>query len=177
MLEKLRKLFVSCNPFDEPFQPSVERRLLLYPTDGYILTEQQFKALRSAAASLGDTTGYCIITERIHDLSDNNIDLICYKIDLHDYGSYRKLSYSAPIVEENALISDRAEWAVLFSTELHALVGGPKSFIEEFVRLYPEVDKEFDEFVKAWEADAERIGYDISWLPKLAAHLHRNLGL
>jgi hypothetical protein len=175
MLEKLRKLFVSCDAFDEPFQPSVEGRLLLFPTDGYVLTERQFEALRGAAASLGDITGYCVLTEDIRDLSNDEINLKYYDIDLRDYESYLKLECSAPIVEENVILSDRAEWAILISMEFHALVGGPRSFITEFRRLYPEADKEFDKFVEAWKGNAERAGYDISWLPNLAAHVHRRL--
>ena len=39
LLEKLRNLLVTADAFDEPFRPSVESRLLLFPTDGFLFND------------------------------------------------------------------------------------------------------------------------------------------
>jgi hypothetical protein len=170
MLEKLRKLLVSFDAFDDPFQADVQSRLLLFPTDGFLLTPKQFGALGGAATQFGDSTGYCAITEGL-EASDDQVALDYYEFNLHDYAGYRKLRDSGCVLQENALLSDGGSWIILVSQEFHALLGCPPDFLLEFKRLYPEADAEFDRFVDAWKSNAARIGSDIGWLPNLAAHL------
>lgn len=170
VLEKLRRLLASCDAFDEPFQPAVRSRLLLFPTDGFLLTQRQFEALGAASSHLGDATGFCVITEGLELSEEATPDY--YEFGLRDYAGYRKLRDSGCVLQENVLLSDGGSWAVLVSQEFHALLGGPPPFLAEFSRAYPGGGVEFDRFVEAWKGNAARIGSDISWLPKLSAHLH-----
>ncbi len=170
MLEKLRRLLASCDAFDEPFQPKVQSRLLLFPTDGFLLTQRQFEALGAASSHLGDATAFCVITEGL-ELSEETAPNY-YEFGLRDYSGYRKLRDSGCVLQENVLLSDSGSWAVLISQEFHALLGGPPPFVAEFSRVYPGRSAEFDRFVEAWKANAARIGSDISWLSKLSSHLH-----
>jgi hypothetical protein len=170
MLEKLRRSLASFDAFNEPFQAVVQSRLLLFPTDGFLLTPKQFKALGTVASQFGDRTGHCVITEGL-DVSKDQVALDCYEFNLQDYAGYRNLGDSGCVLQENALLSDSGSWVILISQEFHALLGCPLDFLVEFRRLYPEADSEFDKFVDAWKSNAERIGSDISWLPNLAAHL------
>lgn len=170
MTRQLRRLLASCDAFDEPFQPDVESRLLLFPTDGFLLTRGQFEALGLAAARFGDRTGYCVITEGF-DLARDQADPESFRFSLGSYQEYVTLRDRGDLLQENAILPESGSWAVLVSQEFHAILGCPHSFAAEFRQYYPQVLSEFDKFVDAWEANAQRIGSDISWLQRLSAHL------
>ena len=56
--EAFNKVFRNKNPFEEMFQDHVKDKLLIYPTNGYYLNEDQYRALIKAINSIGETKIY-----------------------------------------------------------------------------------------------------------------------
>lgn len=166
----LIQLFSSLDAFDQPFRDDVRSRLLLFPTDGYGLSKNQFDALAAACARIGETNAQCVITE---GLSVDHLPsgLEQYRFSLTAYDGYRILVNSTPVAQENAVISDDGTWGLLISQESHAVLGGPLDFVEAFKESYPMADSDVSEFIRAWEGNARRINSDISWMPSLLEHL------
>jgi hypothetical protein len=166
----LRRLFSSLDAFDEPFRDSITSRILLYPTAGYILKEEQFKAIAAASADVGEDSAQCVITEGL-TIDGLPSELECYPVPLNSYGEYKTLTDSFPIMQENAMISVSGAWGLLISQEFHAVLGGSEHFINAFKRTYLAADSDMANFVLAWEGNAHRIGSDISWMARLLNHI------
>jgi hypothetical protein len=173
----MRRVFRSLDPFDEPFQPGVASRLVLFPTNGYTLEESQFAALARAAQAAGETEGICVMTEFV-DFSNPPVQYDHARFSFSSFPSYAGLRVNVagfneptPILLENAIISDRGEWGILFSQESHALLGGRPAFVEAFKSSYSRAESDLEKFIEARKRNAERMGSDISWMPKLLKHL------
>jgi hypothetical protein len=167
----LHRLFKSFNAFDEPFTSAVPNRLLLFPTDGFILTETQFAALAIAAAVVtGESGAICVPTEFL-ELSNLPSHIEHMELGLTSYSTYVTLRDEGPILVENAIVSKSGRWCALVSQESHAIVAGDEAFIRAFQASYADAPHDIDRFVQAWQGNAQRIGSDISWLPTLVKHI------
>jgi hypothetical protein len=167
----IRRLFASLDAFGEPFTLALPSRLLLSPTDGYILRRDQFEALAAAAGDVGDSEADSVSTEGV-DLNAPPPVLETVRFNLGSYEEYRRHRNEGHMLLENAIIPDSGKWAVLFSQEFHAVVGGQPTFIRAFVEAYPHAGVDLARFVAEWKAAETRIGSDISWLPRLLKHLN-----
>ena len=168
----LRRLFRSLDAFDTPFRPSVAVRMLLFPTNGFVLTQEQFGAL---ASSVSHSRGECIvvITEG-KDLDEPEVQFEHHPFHIESFQSYTSLREQGFLEQENVITDVHGEWAVLISQESHALIGGPVVFVESFQAKYNGRHDDLNKFIRAWERNEQKIHSDISWMPKLLKHLSNN---
>lgn len=171
-LMALQSIFASVDPFEGDFTSSVESKLLLYPTEGYMLTSAQFDAIRFAAVQRGAPLAFLSITELIPDLSFDSIDT--WQLDLNDvsYSDYRGLRDSGPVVLENAIYSADGLWGVSISQDFHAIVGGSDGFIHAFSNAAPDELNGVEGFLQAWRRNRDDIGSDLSWIAPLFVRLY-----
>lgn len=131
-----KHVFRSNDPFSWPFRSKVASGLIFYPTSGYHLTDQQFRAVLFALKQTGED-GFFISTVESEGLSFLDREWGHWACDNPSYEDYLKL----PLTLENAIYSKNGRWGVLISHEMHALVGGSSDFISALsdrYRSYPD---------------------------------------
>jgi hypothetical protein len=169
-------VFVSGDPYTEPFSPQITERLLLYPTDNYALTPEQFHALAKAAGSLGEDWAYLLSTALWdqEDWEDSVREL--WILELNDLESYLFPPENSSIaLAENAIYSPTGSWGILVSDMAYALTGGELDFVETFRELTVDDRNErqmIDEWLTFWSG-LRRHGHPCdNWLPSLVRHLY-----
>lgn len=138
------RVFKSNDPFEDSFSEEVDSRLLLYPTYGYHLTEEQYHAIVLAAKEIGDKGYYISVVEYAGDFLSNGKHWFC---ELPEYSKYLQI----PLVLENALYSENGIFGMLISHEDHALVGGKREFIAILKKNYPNWENDRITLKEDWE--------------------------
>jgi|GEM_PF-6149620 len=158
-----RQVFRSRSPFDNAFQERITHKLIVYPTAGMHLTEEQYAALVHAARHVGDSTFYVSEIEMPSAFSEPYdparpthwlADVTC------SYATYG----GTTIVLENSLYSSMGKWGVLLSAEDHAIVGGSHAFIRAFQDAYPQWQAERSRFISYWQDYCRAKQVDTAWL-------------
>ena len=157
------------------FADTVPARMLLWPTDGFMLTADQFEAL--AHASGRERQAYVVATEDTLELSATDE---CWRVSLDSYADYRWLAdgrdpgAELPLVGvlENCICSPRGRWGVYVSQELWAIVGGSRRFITVLRSLLPAADDQVRDFIRAMETERVKGVADTSWVMPLLVHLY-----
>ena len=163
-------VFQSYDPFDEPFRPCINKRLVLYPIS-YQLDELQYAALGGAARELGESAAFITETEG-HKKGIKFKDLDHWKVDFGDY-PYRtlmKLGWSHMM--ENAIYSTNGSWGLLISHEDHAVLGGDENFVNAVIANLPGIELQLRGFLDAWKYNRDRLGSKIDWLQQLLIHVY-----
>ena len=134
------------DPFGEPFTPALSSRMILYPIN-YALETEQIEVVAASAREIGDNGFFEFMTE---------LDPIAAPIEGREprggeYGTYDQdpAWYFAlddlavydtrgrfPVVE-TVLVSASGRWAIYASHEDHAVVGGPESFCAAIAERFP----------------------------------------
>jgi hypothetical protein len=170
------KVFKGIDPFHEVFNDAVVERLIIYPTDGYYLTPEQFEALLNAANIVGDSEIYISEVESESDCftageSDRKYQckhwVVENQIQLNQY-------YELPIVLENAIYSPQGKWGIIISHEEHALLGGMNEFMKYFKASYNKWNEDTESFIVTWESNKKLYDSNLDWLPKILRHINQN---
>jgi len=119
--EAWNAVFAGRDPFVDSLQQDLKRCGLFFPTDGYHLTDEQFRAVMSAARAVGDSQFVVSEVEYAGDFFRRGRHWLC---PVDEFASYVEL----PLVLENAVYSPAGKWGLLVSHEQHAIVGGVGSF-------------------------------------------------
>ncbi len=167
----MRTVFASTDPFAARFQEGIDARLILYPTDGYILNSNQFNALQTAAAKVhGETRALLTIAEP-HLVKPQCSDV--WRVSLQSFSMYKHLHNIAPISLENCHFSMNGLWGISISQEFHAVVGGSSEFINELQgQLQPDPSRQLEEFLNCWEQNQQRIDSSTKWIAPLLKNLY-----
>ncbi|MCH9608834.1 MAG: hypothetical protein S4CHLAM45_07460 [Chlamydiales bacterium] len=150
-----KKLFLSNNPFKDVFSSLVKDRLLLYPTHGYHLTEEQYHALVGTIQEMGETAFYISEIEYSGDFLSKGQHWLCA---LPNYQEYKQI----PLVLENTVYSEIGTFGLIISHEDHGLIGGKKEFIDAFKQRYPAWEKDRKILKKDWKEKMARPMLDIT---------------
>ena len=126
-----RSIFSGNDPIAWPFRQEFEYCRLFYPTDGCHLTAQQYLALTNAVQGIGEDGFFLSIVES-QGQSFLNRSWGHWSCDLPSHEEYSELCLTL----ENALYSRNGHWGVLVSHEMHALVGGTRTFMTELGKHY-----------------------------------------
>lgn len=159
------KIFQSKNPFENVFTEEVEQKILLFPTDGYYLNDEQYNALMCAINSIKEQEFF--ISEIEGDCFTKNSNDGVYKhghwmLNIKtSYEEYRNLTL--PL--ENALYSLKGTWGVIISHEEHAILGGDSTFISTFKINCPNWNASQQEFEEQWQINQRQYNSNIDWIP------------
>lgn len=157
------QVFKSTDPFGWPFEDAISSGRLLYPTDGCHLFADQLQALRFAALEAGDSACYLAVVEGKATLAGSDEERV-YALNLDDFDGYSQLNLTL----ENAIFSASGSWGLLISHEMHAVIGGARSFIAAFDEIDLAAEEQWKEFKEEWRADRHK-----HWLDRLASHVQR----
>lgn len=166
-----QSVFRCPDPFNEPFQPRLTERLILYPIS-YEFEEHEYAAVAAAAGSLGESTAFITLTEISEGQEVLFEDLEHWQIDLGYYPYEALLKQEWSPIMENAIYSTQGSWGLVISHEQHAVVGGPPRFIEALKANLPGGESQVHEFLDTWKDNRDRLGYQIDWLQRLLAHVY-----
>lgn len=156
-----RKVFRTTDPFSWPFQPSMEEGRILFPTDGYHLSANQYTALIHAIRCKGESSFLlAIIESKFTDLEQIRQNV--WDCELPSYDEYCEIDLGL----ENALFSNLGEWGVIISHEMHGILGGSHLFLSSFHTSAGSATKESKAFGLQWESIQHQ-----SWLEDLQRHL------
>jgi hypothetical protein len=174
----LRQVFVSDDPFDEPFSPNVTARRIVYPCFEYI-EPPLIDAIVAAAVNLGDPGCY------LYDLWTEEKDLRhCYipfsefsagylgTGDINDFMGH-KLGMSPGL--ENILYSPTGKWGIIISHEHHGMLGGVREFIEDIHSSIPNLDEQVYSFIEERLKNRDTGTFStvvLRWLPGLLVHVY-----
>ncbi len=154
------KIFKNKDPFDDCFRDEIDSKILLFPTDGYILRRRQFESLIKTMNILGEKDMYISQTEWMifenaeHYLTNVNVS----------YMDYKKM----PIFLENAIYSKEGKWGIIISHEDHALLGGSKEFINNYLYFYGNLENDIKKFSEYWrECKQNYPNIDDKWVNKI----------
>ena len=138
-------IFYSSDPFSIPYRNQSNHVMVFFPTDAYILSEEQYTAIRAAAAENGDEGyfwSYCEGSPKFDDPTQH------YWCPLPDYNEYSSiLDYAV----ENAIYSSKSEWGIILSQESHAMIGGTEHFISVVKKNYTNWKSDFEELYEEWK--------------------------
>jgi len=167
MKTALGKVFQTNDPFGEMFQPDVQEKQILCPTDGYYLSIEQFKALQDTLVTLGEKKVYLSEVEAEECFSSPN----CSHWELSVTDSYEEY-LRLPVILENSLYSLNGTWGILISQEEHAVIGGTREFMLKYKEHYADWSKGESNFRKKWEYNKKHYNSDLSWYSRLSSHLN-----
>ncbi|WPU55955.1 hypothetical protein SQW19_16785 [Stenotrophomonas acidaminiphila] len=156
-----QKVFSSTDPFGWPFAQDLNCGRVLFPTDGCMLSNAQFKALAQVAKVRGELQCYVAVVEGHAAISGCEDEQI-FLIDLVDYGSYEQLHLTL----ENSIYSALGTWGVLISHDMHGVLGGDKIFISEFNRIDCAKEAEWLSFIEQWKDTKHN-----SWIADIRSHI------
>jgi len=170
--EKLSKVFArvfeSNDPFNNPFNPGIHHRAILYPV-AYQLEMTELQAIAIAAQAVGDDGFYFSVMERSDELE--HVYPWHWYISLNSLEDYYTLSH--PFVLENALYSPEGKWGIMISHEQHAVIGGSNLFLDTLIYHFPGSPEEhLEAFLDTWKANHLRVGTNIDWISNLLTHIY-----
>lgn len=167
------KVFQNKDPFGELFTDSIGERLLLCPTNGFYLDEDQFNALIKTISYIGESNfilseieGECFS----QPISETDYEHGHWEVTLPiSYSDYQK----AVLVVENAIYSQSGRWGVMISHEDHAIIGGTNEFIEKFKKCYPNWTDGINNFKAKWEYNKKHYDSNLEWIPMFLDHINK----
>lgn len=168
------RVFVTADPYGEPFSSGVARRSLVFPTDHYALNDAQYTALADAAHASGDVSAFIVDIEDWRDRrswGDKRREL--WEVVLGSVNPYRSLPAESNIsLMQTAMFSQSGLWGLQQSDEFHAIVGGDHTFMDAFeLGLGVDHETQIRSWIDYWY-EGQRAGWaDATWLPRHLQHL------
>ncbi|WP_341357511.1 hypothetical protein [Rossellomorea sp. y25] len=163
--EAFHRVFKKSDPFGDPFQETLNERVLIFPTNGYYLQENQFHALMKTMEQVGHGNFY--VSESEGDSFNLSQDFFS-ELAPHHWGAENTIAYedyqAIPLVVENSLYSPHGEWGLQVSHEDHAILAGTSTFIDAFKEAYPEWKEDTEKFLQHWVGVNKEYSTDISWI-------------
>lgn len=172
------KVFSGNNPFEISFKKEIEKISVIYPVDGYKLTEEQFNSLIQTLISLRideEVLVSEIEAELLGDVFIPNVDTKKYDLkhwsfDLSTtYDEYSEMDINV----ENAIYSSNGNWGIMISHEEHAIIGGSADFFNVFKMKYAQLDKSFNSFQEYWEHNRINSNSKLEWYDSFIYSLKR----
>jgi hypothetical protein len=163
--EAFQRVFKKSDPFGNPFQETLNEKMLIFPTNGYYLQENQFHALMKTIEQVGQ--GTFIASESEGDSFNLSQDFHSELAPQHwvaDNTIAYKDYQSMPLVVENSLYSPKGEWGLQISHEDHAVLAGNSLFINTFKEAYPEWGEDKEKFHQYWVDANKEFSTDITWI-------------
>jgi hypothetical protein len=159
------KVFAGTNPYDEPFQPIITPRLLLFPFTWY-LSDPWLTPLVKTMEILGEEGFFVSALSR--SLAEEQSQTYHWYIPLSEAGKYGSVVYS----QENAIYSTNGTWGIICSDEDHAIIGGPKLLIANIQKSVADMDFRIQQFIEMWKHFHQMNGIDIQWLFPMLSHVY-----
>ena len=121
-------------------------RVVIFPTRGYHLNEEQFTALAKTNTILYGQNEFYVAQIEAKYPTGSFVDNWYWECLNSTYVEYEKI----PVNLEASIFSVDGTWGFLISHENHALLGCTQEFWDEFKKQYPRWAEDYKEFIKYW---------------------------
>ena len=160
------------DPFERPIRRHVTERLLLYPTEGALLTEGQFGALSKCLEESRESE-LCVVSTFTSTLQPDDPDFAFAIVGSGDFSGYRSLGDEAGYsFADNLVMPLSARWCILVSVDGHAVAAGEELFIRCLSQSGP-LDR--NDMALGFAESSLRLSKslkrDPGWIPELLAHI------
>ena len=142
VVDRWRNIFCSNDPFSNPFKESF-KILVLFPTDGYHLTAEQYEAFIGTLREVGEEGFWLAVSEYEGGSFSQGEVWWCDYPNYTDYLDY-------PLTLENSLFSNNGRLGIMVSHEDHALLGTTFRNLEIFKNKYANFHKDREGFLSKW---------------------------
>jgi hypothetical protein len=159
----IKLLIQSTAEFEYPFTDRIRTAVLVAPSNIY-LDRIAFEAVASAAKAVNRYDSY-IVTQLDWGGPGADSRDKSWIVNTWEYQEYHSL-----ILVHHALCSRDASWCVRCYPDF-ALVGGSRSFVQEFKRHFPSWTSGLDALRDEWTAPSGARVLDTGWIDRLAARL------
>jgi hypothetical protein len=168
MKNVFQMVFKTSDPFGEMFQNNIQEILIICPTDGYYLNQDQFMALQETVVAMGEDKIY------LSEVETENC--FCSEACSHwhmpstiQYEDYIRL----PVILENSLYSKEGKWGIIISQEEHAVIGGTTEFMTKYKKLYTDWASGISNFQQKWDYNKKHYNSDLSWYSKFCTYIRK----
>lgn len=157
------KVFSDFDAFSPNVCDGLQKRIVIFPTDSYHLSETQFCALSRAINEVDDGSFFISELGWREDSFHKGRHYRCHRPSFDMYTAL-------PIGVENAIYGKNGLWGVVISDELHAILACNNSFFEVFRQGYPAFDDDLRQFGEYWK-EVEQRGISIDWFDSFCSRL------
>jgi hypothetical protein len=161
----LKRIFVNEDPYNTPFSPIVESRLILFKYR-YHPEPPLLNVLVETAQFYGDHGFYASILDR--PAPEERMQPYHWFVPFSDIGEYESLV--GPV--ENAIYSPKGTWGLMGSHDWHGLLGATQPFIQSMRLHLPQLDQDVLAFLEEWKDYHQDRQADVSWIPPLLFHVY-----
>lgn len=164
------QVFQSVDPYGRPFSSGVEAKAVVFPSY-YLLLPEQYDALVEAARILGETTAFYSSTETYRIGRNYWAEGMHALIDLRP-GTHDDIWYGLGQVQwEGALYSVSGRWGALSSNDIHAVIGGPREFMQ-ILDDHLNFEQNLRSFLEYEVEQHRRHKADIAWVVDLIENVY-----
>jgi hypothetical protein len=158
-------VFAGIDPYDEPFQPYVFPRLLLFPYR-WQLDIPWINPLKKTMRFLGEEGFFVSALHR--PPADEQPQPYHWYVPITEMDRYGSLVVS----QVNAVYSINGTWGVICSDEDHAIIGGPELLIANIQEAVTDFDVRIKQFIDMWKYYHQKNGVSIQWLFSMLSHIY-----
>lgn len=170
-----KAVFQSSNPINNPFNPKIKKRAVLF-CHLYAFEENYLQAIGRSAVESGDSSiAYISLIEGFS--GDNFANRFHWIFDLmnYPYEELRKDKNWFPIME-NAIYSANGSWGIIFSEVGHAIIGGSNTFFSALDINIPHFQDEVYKFLSNMKELVEKSSKAKlkikKWLPTMLSNTY-----
>lgn len=163
----LRHIFVHDETLEEPFHPSIKRRLLIYPYRYHFKNDADLTTALTTIARREGEEGFYFRYFINNPDPDPEFDGLWYIPFLAPRDEYLRI---APL--ENVCFSPRGTWALMATYEDYGLLGGTDEFMDHLLQLLPDLDTQVTTFVEELDLPIVDPGIAARPLKQLLMHLY-----
>lgn len=161
------RVFKSRNAFSAAGREEFPVRVVLYPTYGYYLEANQFRALVSALHEYDEEKFFISMIEAEPEPRNWGQEFTHWECENPTLDEYMNLE----LFLENSIYSSSGSWGILVSHEDHALLVCQHPFWSIFEKYYPAWKQDLEQFNERWQRLKMEKGIDVEWLKPLLSHL------
>ena len=140
----LRHIFVHDETLEEPFHPSIKRRLLIYPYRYHFKNDADLTTALTTIARREGEEGFYFRYFINNPDPDPEFDGLWYIPFLAPRDEYLRI---APL--ENVCFSPRGTWALMATYDDYGLLGGTDEFMDKLLNLVPHLTTQVTSFIEA----------------------------
>jgi hypothetical protein len=160
-------VFAKGDPYDKPFNPGINPRLLLY-SYRWRLHEPWVDPVVKTLRENGEQGFFVTALERPKPETPGQY--YHWYVPINEATTYGQVVFS----QQNAVYSTSGLWGIICSDEDHALVGGLKLLIDNIKTSVPDIDERVIGFLQDWKKKNRQNNIDISWIFPLLSHVYGN---
>jgi len=155
-----QQVFTSTDPYEKLFPEAFNDVIVFHETDGPVLREDQFFAVRKAMEDISEDVFYFSVTEGGNCFASvenpgyfDNLNWLCHN------PSYEECEQLI-VPLESSIYSTKGTWGIMISQDFFGVIGGNKKFIDALKNRYSLWESDLKDFYDFWHEEKWYSGLD-----------------